>query len=99
MAHEVCNVNYCKFSMSLAGQNRTAQVITCEKQIYKYSKMYLKYIYFMLSILQMHLHMYVLNTNTLQLYFYYTKLVYLKSDKLTLHLMHFNYMEVVLKSN
>ncbi len=53
----------------------------------------------MLSILQMHLHMYVLNTNTLQLYFYYTKLVYLKSDKLTLHLMHFNYMEVVLKSN
>ncbi len=69
MNYEVYNVNYCKFSMSLAGQNRTAQVITCEKQIYKYSKMYLKDIYFMLSILQMHLHIYVLIKNTLQLYF------------------------------
>ncbi len=35
--------------------------------------MYLKYIYFMLSILQIHLHIYV-NKNTLQLYFWYTKL-------------------------
>ncbi len=33
----------------------------------KYTKMYLKYIYFTLSILQ--IHMYVLNKNTLQLYF------------------------------
>ncbi len=37
----------------------------------KYTKMYLKYIYFMLSILQIHVHtcIYVLNKNTLQLYF------------------------------
>ncbi len=35
----------------------------------KYTKMYLKYIYFMLSILQIHLHIYVLIKNTLQLYF------------------------------
>ncbi len=34
----------------------------------------------MLSILQIHLHMYVLNKNTLQLYFWYTTLV--KSAKL-----------------
>ncbi len=45
----------------------------------KYTKMYLKYIYFMPSILQIHLHIYVLNKNTLQLYFWYTKLLYLKS--------------------
>ncbi len=38
--------------------------------------------YFMLNILQIHLHKYVLNKNTLQLYFYYTKLVYLKSAKM-----------------
>ncbi len=48
----------------------------------KYTKMYLKYIYFMLSILQIHLHIYLLNINTLRLYFYYTNLVYLKSVKL-----------------
>ncbi len=45
----------------------------------------------MLGIL--HLRIYVLNTNTLQVYFWYTKLVYLKSDQLEqqiLYLMHFN---------
>ncbi len=45
----------------------------------------------MLGIL--HLRIYVLNTNTLQVYFWYTKLVYLKSAKLEqliLYLMHFN---------
>jgi len=42
----------------------------------KYSKMYLKYMYVMLTILQIHI--YVLNINTLQLYFWYTKWVYLK---------------------
>ncbi len=69
----------------------------------KYTKMYLKYIYFMLSILQIHLHIYVLNKNTLlPLYFWYTKLVYLKSAKLEqliLYLIHFNCAEVVPKSN
>ncbi len=46
--------------------------------------MYLKYIYFILSILQIYLHIYVglLHKNILQLYFWYTKLVYLKSAKL-----------------
>ncbi len=46
--------------------------------------------------------MYVLKKNTLQLYFWYTKLVYIKSDKLEqliLYLMRFNCAEVVLKSN
>ncbi len=64
--------------------------------------MYLKYIYVMLSTLQKHLHIYVFNKNTLQLYFWYTKLVYLKSAKfqqLILCLMHFNCAEIVLKSN
>ncbi len=42
----------------------------------KYTIMYLKYIYFVLSILQKYLHIYVLNKNTRQLYFYYTNLVY-----------------------
>ncbi len=69
----------------------------------KYTKIDLKYIYFMPSILQkIHLHIYALNKNTLQLYFYYTKWVYLKSSKLEqliLNLMHFNSVEVVLKSN
>ncbi len=40
--------------------------------------------------------------NTLQLYFWNTKLVYLKSDKmqqLILYLMHLNCAEVLLKSN
>ncbi len=32
----------------------------------KYTKMFLKYIYFMLCILKIHLHIYVLNKNTLQ---------------------------------
>ncbi len=40
----------------------------------KYTKINFTYIYFMLSILQMPLYMYVLNENTLQLYFYYTNL-------------------------
>ncbi len=44
--------------------------------------MYLKYIYFMLCILQIHLYIYVLNKNTLQLYFWYAKQVYLKFAKL-----------------
>ncbi len=44
--------------------------------------MYLKYIYFMPSILQIHLYIYVLNKNILQLYYKYTKLVWLKSAKL-----------------
>ncbi len=63
--------------------------------------MYLKYIYFMLSILRTHLHIYVLNKNTLQLYFWYNKLVYLKAAKLEqliVCLMHFNCAEVVLSS-
>ncbi len=33
--------------------------------------MYLKYIYFMLCVLEIHLHIYVLNKNTLQLYSWY----------------------------
>ncbi len=63
--------------------------------------MYLKYIYFMPSILQIHLSIYVLNKNTLQLYFWYTDLVYLsaKLEQLIMYLMHFNCAEVVLKSN
>ncbi len=66
----------------------------------KYTKMYLKYIYFMISIQQIHLHMYVLQ-NTQQLYFYYTNLVYsgsAKLEQLILCLMHCNCAEVV-KSN
>ncbi len=35
----------------------------------KYTKLYLKYVYVMLSIQQIHLRIYVLNENTLQLYF------------------------------
>ncbi len=35
----------------------------------KYTKMYLQYIYFMVSTFQIHLHFCVLNKNTLQLYF------------------------------
>ncbi len=64
--------------------------------------MYLKYIYFMLSILQIHLHIYLLNKISLHLCFYYTKLAYLKSAKLEqliLCLINFNCAEVVLKSN
>ncbi len=67
----------------------------------KYTKMYLKYIYFMISIQQIHLHRNVLQ-NTQQLYFYYTNLVYsgsVKLEQLMLCLMHFNCAEVVLKSN
>ncbi len=44
--------------------------------------MFLKCIYLMISILQIHFHIYVLNKNTMQLYFWYIELVYLKSDKL-----------------
>ncbi len=67
----------------------------------KYTIMYLKYIYFVLSMLQIHLHIYVCNKNTLQLYFWYTKLQNLKKklDQLILYLMHFNCAEVVLRSN
>ncbi len=50
-----------------------------------YTKMYVKYIYFMQSILQIRVRIYVLNKNTLQLYFWYTKLVYLKSAKFMTH--------------
>ncbi len=59
----------------------------------KYTKMYLKSINFMLSILKINLHMYVLNKNTLQLYFWYIKRLYVKSAKLEqliLYLMQFN---------
>ncbi len=55
--------------------------------------MYLKSINFMLSILKLHLHMYVLNKNTLQLYFWYIKRLYVKSAKfeqLIFYLMQFN---------
>lgn len=68
----------------------------------KYTEMYFKYFYFTLSMLQIHLRIYVFYRNTLQLYFWYTKLVYLKSAKLEeliLYLMHINRVEVVLKSN
>ncbi len=61
-------------------------------------KIYLKYIYFMLSILKIHLQMYVLNKNTLQLHF--TKLVFLKSaifEQIILYLMDFNCANVQLK--
>ncbi len=61
----------------------------------KYTEMYFKYIYFMLSILQTHLHISVLNKNTLQLYFWYTKLV--KLEQLILYVTHFNCAEVQLK--
>ncbi len=60
--------------------------------------MYLKNLYFM----QTHLHIYVLNKNTLQLYFWYVKPVYLKSAKLEqtiLYLTQFNCAKVVLKSS
>ncbi len=52
--------------------------------------------------MQIHLHIYVLNKNTLQLYCWYTKLVNLQSAKLELlivYLMYFHCVEVVLKSN
>ncbi len=64
----------------------------------------MKYIYLMLIILQIHIHIRVLYRNTLQLYFWHTKLVqaYLmpaKLEQLILYLMHFNCAEVRLKSN
>ncbi len=71
----------------------------------KNAKIYLKYIYLKntFCILQIHLYIYVHNKNTLmQFYFWYTKLVQLKSAKLEqpiLYLRHFNCAEVVLKSN
>ncbi len=48
-----------------------------------FTKINLKYIYFMLSILQIHLYIYVPNKNTLRLYFWYTKIIvlYLKFAK------------------
>ncbi len=62
--------------------------------------MYLTYIYFMLSKLQIHFHIYVLNKMSCNCTF--TKLVYLKSAKLEqliVCLMHFNCAEVVMKYN
>ncbi len=53
-----------------------------------------------ISIVQIHLHIYALNKITLQSYFWYTKLVYLKSTKLEqliLCLIYFNCAEVQLK--
>ncbi len=50
--------------------------------------MYLKYVYFMLIILQIHLHIYVLNKNTLQLYFWCINLVYFKFAKLEQLIFH-----------
>jgi len=47
----------------------------------KYTKMYLKYIHFMPSILQIHLHI-----NTQQLYFWYTKLKSAKLEQVILYL-------------
>ncbi len=64
--------------------------------------MYLKYIYFMLSTTNTFTYLSALHLNTLQLYFWYTKLLYLKSAKLEqliLCLMHFNCAEIVLESN
>ncbi len=64
--------------------------------------MYLKGIFFIQCILQIPVYIYVLDKNTLQLYFWYTKLVFLKSAKLEqliLYLMHFHCAKVVLKSN
>ncbi len=46
------------------------QWLSCPSE--KCVKMYLKCIYFKLSILQIHVHIYVLTKNTLQLYFYFT---------------------------
>ncbi len=53
-----------------------------------------------ISIVQIHLHIYALNKITLQSYFWYTKLVYLKPTKLEqliLCLIYFNRAEVQLK--
>ncbi len=61
--------------------------------------MHLKYIYFMLSILQIHLDIYVLNKNTPQLYFWHINLLNFKSAKLEQLTLYFNCVEVVLKSN
>jgi len=47
----------------------------------KYTKMYLKYIHFMPSIIQIHLHI-----NTQQLYFWYTKLKSAKLEQVILYL-------------
>ncbi len=46
--------------------------------------MFLKYIYLILSILQINVHIYLqyLIKNTLNLYFTYNKLLYVESDKL-----------------
>ncbi len=78
-------------------------IITSSSDILrKNTKVYLKYIYFVPSILQIHLNIYVLNKNTLQLYFWYAKLVYLKSvklEQLILCLTYCNCAEVVLRSN
>jgi len=50
----------------------------------KYTKMYLKYIHFMPSILQIHLHI-----NTQQLYFWYTKLKSAKLEQVILYFFFF----------
>ncbi len=74
----------------------TSRVYKISPNWKKNTKNYLKYIFFVLSILQIYLYIYVLNKNSLQFYFWYTKLVYLKSAKLELilYLMHFNCKEV-----
>ncbi len=54
----------------------------CDNPSDKYTKMYLKSIYVMLSILQIHLHIFVVISNTLQLCLLYTKLAHLNSAKL-----------------
>ncbi len=62
----------------------------------KYAKVYFKYIYFMLSILQIHLHIYVRNKIPYNCTFSVLKSA--KLEQLILYLMHFNCGEV-LKSN
>ncbi len=67
-----------------------------------FTQIYLKYIYFMLSILQIHLYIYVPNKNTLRLYFWYTKIILLYSKlakQLILSVMHIYCLVVVLKLN
>jgi len=56
------------------------------------SKIYLKYIYFMLNILQIHLHIYVHNISTLQLHCWCTKFIYFYKFSI---FMHSSYPEIV----
>ncbi len=61
-----------------------AQSIIVIHSLVKNTKMFLKYIYLILSILQINVHIYLqyLIKNTLNLYFSYNKLLYVESDKL-----------------